>query len=220
MSWVLTEKSFRGVQGSTLYLLAGVVSAESHLGHLHLEVITPFASSLWINRALRNRQNRKQRSRSRIKTKCKIFLWSLLESSALTDRPGRAWISFFLFLFLFNRVCELTGGTSITTKILTFYVEDTAPQCSSDGGEGRLLRHIEEVLLCGWTGDGFDLFDQVLRVDVVSDVITQDLQKKKEAPQIQDCKEEEKNIRVKTPAHRNITSWGLTSPMNIKIIKI
>lgn len=33
--------------------------------------------------------------------------------------------------------------------ICTFYVEDAVPQCSSDGGEGRLFRHIEEVLFCG-----------------------------------------------------------------------
>jgi len=64
--------------------------------------------------------------------------------------------------------------------VCTFYVEDAAPQCSSDGGEGRLFRHIEEVLLCGYTGNGFDFFYKVVCVDVVSDVITQDLWKQME----------------------------------------
>lgn len=36
-----------GVRGSALYLLAGIVSAESHLGHLHFEVIRPLSSALW-----------------------------------------------------------------------------------------------------------------------------------------------------------------------------
>ena len=83
----------------------------------------------------------------------------------------------------------------MTTKILTFYVEDAAPQCSGDGGEGRLLRHVEEVLLCGWTGDGFDLFDQVLRVDVVSDVITQHLQKKGKHHKFRTAKRKKKTSR-------------------------
>lgn len=61
----------------------------------------------------------------------------------------------------------------------TFYVEDAAAQRSSDGGEGRLLRHVEEVPLFGYAGDGLDFFYQVVCVDVVSGVITQDLGRKK-----------------------------------------
>lgn len=45
-----TNINFRGVQGGALYLFAGVVSAESDLGHLHLEVVTPFPSALWEQR--------------------------------------------------------------------------------------------------------------------------------------------------------------------------
>lgn len=33
--------------------------------------------------------------------------------------------------------------------ICTLYVKDAVPQCPSDGGESRLLRHIEEELLRG-----------------------------------------------------------------------
>lgn len=31
----------------SLYLLAGVVGAESNLGHLHFEVVTPLSGALW-----------------------------------------------------------------------------------------------------------------------------------------------------------------------------
>lgn len=61
------QKAFRGVQGSALYLLAGIVGAESHLGHLHLEVIAPFSSALWEP----EHQNQKQRSRSRTRQSAK-----------------------------------------------------------------------------------------------------------------------------------------------------
>lgn len=57
----------------------------------------------------------------------------------------------------------------------TFYVKDAVPQCASDGGERCLLRHVEEILLSGRTGDGLDLLDQVICVDVVPVVITQHL---------------------------------------------
>lgn len=43
--------------------------------------------------------------------------------------------------------------------ISTLYVKDAASQSSSDGGEGRLFWHIEEKLLCGHAGYGFDFFD-------------------------------------------------------------
>lgn len=32
---------------------------------------------------------------------------------------------------------------------LTFYVKDAVPQRAGDGGERRLLRHIEEILIGG-----------------------------------------------------------------------
>lgn len=63
-------------------------------------------------------------------------------------------------------------------KQCTFYVKDAVPQCASDGGERRLLRHVEEKLLSGWTGNRLDLLDQVLCVDVVPVVITQHLYEK------------------------------------------
>lgn len=31
----------------------------------------------------------------------------------------------------------------------TFYVKNAVPQCASDGGERRLLRHVEEKLFSG-----------------------------------------------------------------------
>lgn len=57
----------------------------------------------------------------------------------------------------------------------TFYVKDAVPQRAGYGGERRLLRHVKEILLDGRTGDGLDLLDQVLCVDVVPVVVTQHL---------------------------------------------
>ena len=64
-----SQKGFSSVQGSDLYLLAGVVSAESHLGHLHLEVIAPFSSALWEQSIA---QESKTEEQIKNQKKCKI----------------------------------------------------------------------------------------------------------------------------------------------------
>lgn len=57
----------------------------------------------------------------------------------------------------------------------TFDVEDATAQRSGDVGQGRFFRHVKKVIFRGHAGDGFDFFDEVFGVDVVSGVVTQHL---------------------------------------------
>lgn len=125
---------FANARCSAPYLLAGIVSAESHLRHFHFEVISSLPCAWW--------ERRNGMLSGRIPADFKLLPWS-------TQKSG---------------------------KFQTFYVEDAVSQGPSDGGEGRLFWHVEEEFCRGLAGDGFDFFDQVFCVDIVSYVITQDLE--------------------------------------------
>lgn len=66
-----------------------------------------------------------------------------------------------------------------TEVIFTLDIEDAVAKSSSDAGKSGFFWNVEEEVLCGETGDGFDFFNEFACVKVISYVITQNLGGKK-----------------------------------------
>lgn len=61
-------------------------------------------------------------------------------------------------------------------KVFTLYTEYPLSQCIHDVLQGRLVGHVEEVLLVRITGNEFDLLEEGFRVDPTPIVVAQDLE--------------------------------------------